>query len=240
MCDLLAPLLVILDDGEWVALLHCPHTFVGVRGGICWAGGGPLQWEGPMLGGVEQLVAGSRLSLMLPDSQEPSLGTACTFCSVRCVSEASPCCAALALCVWSGKGYSCCEWMAGCGDTGADAAVSVQRSSNCLSSLHRGSGFQLFHGAYEEDESELPPRGSHGHPLCQHEISDPGRGFLAQGRQPLKPEGESCSWDGSLRGAERSFQRQEAGGRAGGCKESLGVTRARIAKEGEAGWKMVW
>lgn len=31
MCDLLAPLLVILDDGEWVALLS-----LSLCGGICW------------------------------------------------------------------------------------------------------------------------------------------------------------------------------------------------------------
>lgn len=155
-----------------------------------------------MLRGVEQLVAGSHLSLMLSDSQEPNLGTACTFWSMSCLSEAGPA-ACPRPCVWSrGGGYSCCGWMAGCGDAGA--AVSVQPSSDCLSSLRRGSGFQLFHRAYEEDESELPPRRSHGHPLCQHEISDPGREALVQ--QPLEPERESWFWDGGLGGAERSFQ----------------------------------
>ena len=34
MCDLLAPLLVILDDGEWVALLCCPQIFVGGSAGL--------------------------------------------------------------------------------------------------------------------------------------------------------------------------------------------------------------
>ena len=102
MCDLLAPLLVILDDGEWVALLRFPHTFVGMRGGICWAGDGPLQWEDPVLRGVEQLMAGSHLSLMLSDSWEPDLGTACIFCSGSCLSEANPCCVPPTVCVEQG------------------------------------------------------------------------------------------------------------------------------------------
>lgn len=33
MCDLLAPLLVILDDGEWVALPPLPSAVVGAHGG---------------------------------------------------------------------------------------------------------------------------------------------------------------------------------------------------------------
>nr|XP_021140793.1 small G protein signaling modulator 1 isoform X4 [Columba livia] len=90
MCDLLAPLLVILDDGEWVALLHCPHSFIWGR--ICGAGDGPLQQEGLIVRRVELLVAGSRLSVILSDSQGPSLGTAGTFCSAKCVSEARLCC----------------------------------------------------------------------------------------------------------------------------------------------------
>lgn len=34
MCDLLAPLLVILDDGEWVALLCFPCPCVGMCGEV--------------------------------------------------------------------------------------------------------------------------------------------------------------------------------------------------------------
>lgn len=46
MCDLLAPLLVILDDGEWVALVHFPCPCVwGYAGRICQVGGDPLQWS---------------------------------------------------------------------------------------------------------------------------------------------------------------------------------------------------
>lgn len=38
----------------------------------------------------------------------------------------------------------------------------------------RVSGVQLLHSANEEDESELSKRWSHGHTICQHEVSDPG------------------------------------------------------------------
>ena len=43
-----------------------------------------------MLRGVEQLLEGSHWALMLSDSQEPSLGTMCIFCSVSCLSKAGP------------------------------------------------------------------------------------------------------------------------------------------------------
>jgi len=89
-----------------------------------------------------------------------------------------------------------------------------------VSSLRRGSGFQLFHRAYEEDESELPPRRSHGHPLCQHEISDPGGGSLAQGRQGLKPEGESCSRDGVSEGLRGAFSGGKQEGEQGAVKRA--------------------
>ena len=57
---------------------------------------------------------------MLSDSQEPSLGTACTLCSVSCLSAASPRCVPLTVC--------------GAGRDGpaAGVAVSLQPSSDCL------------------------------------------------------------------------------------------------------------
>lgn len=71
MCDLLAPLLVILDDGEWVALLCFPCPCVwGSAGGIYWVGGDPLQWK---------CLEVWSLSLMLPGFQEPTLGPGWTF-----------------------------------------------------------------------------------------------------------------------------------------------------------------
>lgn len=79
-------------------------------------------------------------------------------------SKARPCRAPLAVCVqWGGLLCVCvCCWHGhvGCRCCGARAAEHDFLCSPC-----RGSGFQLFHGADEKDESEFPPRGSHGHPL---------------------------------------------------------------------------
>lgn len=46
--------------------------------------------------------------------------------------------------------------------------------SPLLAPLFRGHGLQLFHGAHEENESELSTRRSYGHSLCQHALSNPG------------------------------------------------------------------
>lgn len=51
---------------------------------------------------VEQLVAGSHLYLMVSDSWELNLGSACTFCNMSCLSEASPCCVSLTPCAEQG------------------------------------------------------------------------------------------------------------------------------------------
>ena len=55
----------------------------------------------------------------------------------------------------------------------------------------RGPGLQLLHGAHEENEPELPPRRRHGHPFCQHEVTDPGTilSCLITHLTPTQPNG---------------------------------------------------
>lgn len=125
----------------------------------CW----PLSWSSWMM--VSGWLCPSLQCCSSGSAWGGSVGSHTQWGEPWGASKARPCRAPLVLCACSGEGCCVCVCVAGMVTLGADAAVPVQQSTDSLCSPCRGSGFQLFHGADEKDESEFPPWRSHGHPL---------------------------------------------------------------------------